>query len=57
MFLDVIASQEPALSLTHSVTKLLTHLPIPNFCVILKLQTADSRNQAAKSRQQAAGSR
>ena len=44
-------------SVTHSLTHSLSHSLIQNYCIISKLETADSRHQAADIRHQAADSR
>ena len=47
VFLDAIASHEPALSLTHSLSHWVANT---EFCLTSNLKTADSRQQAADSR-------
>ena len=72
-FLDAIASQESALSLTHSLTQSLANTELLHYLKIgdsrqqtsgsrhqtsgSRQRTADSRQQAADSRKQTAGSR
>ena len=51
-FLDAIASQEPALSLSQSLTHSVSQsVANTEFSFISNLQTADSRQQTADSRQ------